>query len=119
MKNRKFRTSVLSPFASNLAAVKYEWVARELLSILLTSTRFIFRCPNDSERFKVQFFLNERPIDFPWCNIGLCDLTKVISTYQRFLEADCSQIYCGGNSAGYAKFSVFLLATVAVLSRIF
>jgi multiple inositol-polyphosphate phosphatase/2,3-bisphosphoglycerate 3-phosphatase len=24
MKNRKFRTSVLSPFASNLAAVKYE-----------------------------------------------------------------------------------------------
>lgn len=69
-----------SPFASNVAVVKYE-------------------CANDLKRFKVQFFLNEKPLNFDWCNIGLCDLDQVIDKYRNFLNTDCSNIYCGGSFA--------------------
>ena len=80
MKYRKFKTSLLSPFASNVAVVKYE-------------------CANDPKRFKVQFFLNEKPLNFDWCNIGLCDLDQVIDRYRNFLNTDCSNYYCGGSFA--------------------
>ncbi|CAO1347101.1 unnamed protein product [Diamesa hyperborea] len=100
MKNRKWRTSVISPFASNLAVVKYD-------------------CPNEPERFKVQFFLNEKPIDFPWCNIGLCDLSKVFETYQKFIDVDCSKIYCGTSTATSLKYSFAFILIAKIISYAF
>lgn len=96
MKYRKFKTSILSPFASNIAIVKYD-------------------CPSDPKRYKIQFFLNERPMNFEWCNIGLCDLEQVIEKYRNFLNADCSNLYCGGNSASSlykTSFSILFIITL-------
>lgn len=79
---------------------------------------FFSSCPNDPERFKVQFFLNERPIEFDWCNIGLCNLSKLVEKYRNFVDADCGSIYCGGNSGVNVKVSAVLLV-VAAVSRLF
>lgn len=76
----------------------------------------LYSCPNDQNRHKVQFFLNERPIDFDWCNIGLCDLSLVLEKYSHFLNADCSSMYCDGNTASYLKMSAALFSFVALLN---
>ncbi|XP_070500459.1 multiple inositol polyphosphate phosphatase 1-like [Chironomus tepperi] len=100
MKNRKFKTSILSPLASNLAVVKYD-------------------CPDDQNRYKVQFFLNERPIDFDWCNIGLCDLSTVLQKFSHFSNSDCANLYCGGNTASYLKLSVALISLATLFNVLF
>lgn len=78
----------------------------------------VFRssCPYDDERHKVQFFLNEKPIEFNWCNVGLCNLSKLVEVYRNYLEADCQKIYCGENSGVSVQNStVLVLALAAVL----
>lgn len=78
-----------------------------------------FSCPYDTERHKVQFFLNEKPIEFNWCNVGLCNLSKLVEVYRNFLEADCKQIYCGGNSGVSVQISAVLVLAVSAVLRFF
>lgn len=73
--NRKFRTSALAPFASNLAVVKYE-------------------CPREVDTDKVVFFLNEQRLNLSWCTDGLCSISQVKETYKHFASADCSETFC-------------------------
>lgn len=86
MMRRKYRTSQLAPFASNLAAIKYE-------------------CPQEVERNKIMFFLNEKPIDFGWCKVGLCDWSDVEEKYKKYVNADCLNTFCT-NSAHSHSFGV-------------
>lgn len=73
MFSRKWKTSVISPFAANVAVVKY-------------------KCPTDS---KVKFFLNERLLRFDWCSSdGICDWSDVHSEYSHFKDAQCEISYC-------------------------
>lgn len=80
MSRRKWKSSEIGPFAANLAAIKYD-------------------CPNENERTKVMFFLNEKPVDLDWCRVGLCSWADVKQHYQHFQTANCEQIFCGGSSA--------------------
>lgn len=77
--DRKWRLSKIAPLASNFAAVKYH-------------------CPNDIESEKVKFFVNEEPIDFDWCNAGLCDLNDVKERYKEYTEANCDEYFCSRSS---------------------
>lgn len=73
MSSRKWKTSVISPFAANVAVVKY-------------------KCPNES---KVKFFLNERVLKLDWCSSdGICDWSNVQSKYSHFKNAQCEISYC-------------------------
>lgn len=73
--DRKWRLSKIAPLASNVAAVKYD-------------------CPNDIESEKVKFFINEEPIDFEWCNNGLCDWSAVKKQYRKYTEVNCDEYFC-------------------------
>ncbi|CAG9767401.1 unnamed protein product [Ceutorhynchus assimilis] len=92
---RMWRTSLISPFAANLAAVLYE-------------------CQNSNQqgnRFKVMFFLNEVPIEeFLGCSVGLCDWATVEQNFLQLVE-DCNvEAYCEGlSSADKIYFSLPLL----------
>lgn len=80
-KRRQFRSSRIDPFSANLVAIAYD-------------------C-DDVERQKVMFFLNEKPLELPWCRVGLCDWSQVEQHYQKYLsEIDCSREFCQQNSAG-------------------
>lgn len=70
--NRKWQTSQLSPFATNVAAVRYD-------------------CASGP---KIQFWLNEKPINFDWCTNGLCDLADVKGKFATLAAATCSSYYC-------------------------
>lgn len=73
MSARKWKTSVVSPFAANVAVVKY-------------------KCSTQS---KVKFFLNERILRLDWCSSdGICDWSNVQSTYSKFKNAQCEASYC-------------------------
>lgn len=80
MSRRKWKVSEIGPFGANLAAIKYD-------------------CPNESERNKVMFFLNEKPVDLDWCRVGLCNWSDVKRHYEHFQTDNCAQTFCGGSSA--------------------
>lgn len=96
MNRRKFRTSELSPFAANLAVIKYD-------------------CPNDNERNKIMFFLNQKPLDFDWCNVGLCNWSDVRHKLAKFESVDCAQTYCDSTGNGSSlKYSLATLLSAFV-----
>lgn len=73
MSSRKWKTSVISPFAANVVVVKY-------------------KCPNAS---KVKFFLNERVLRMDGCSTdGICDWSNIRSKYSHFKDAQCEISYC-------------------------
>lgn len=102
MSRRKWRISEISPFAANLAAIKYD-------------------CPNDNERTKVMFFLNQKPMDFPYCNVGLCNWSDIKRIYQRFDGADCPKTFCKPNDATLSSMSwgALAVATLGVIGQYF
>lgn len=67
MPYRKWSSSRMSPFAGNLAAVRYE-------------------------NNQIKFFLNEELIYFDWCVEGSCDLEDVKRRYKHFRK--CEKIFC-------------------------
>ncbi|PSN48762.1 hypothetical protein C0J52_05187 [Blattella germanica] len=67
MRNRKWRTSFITPFATNLAVV-------------------FFRCEDDS--YKVQFYLGEHLLNFEGCNEGLCDWSYIKDKFGS-ISQDC------------------------------
>lgn len=99
MSRRKWRTSEIAPFASNFAAVKYS-------------------CLNEVEREKIMFFLNEKPLYFDWCKVGLCNLSEIKERYKEYTDANCDEYFCGGgnaaNSLSTYRISVLTLPVIAV-----
>lgn len=72
---RRWAISKISPFATNIVAIKYD-------------------CLNTLEHEKVVFYLNERPLQFDWCQRGLCDLSMVKNQYKYYRNANCSKAFC-------------------------
>ncbi|KAJ8923090.1 hypothetical protein NQ315_001642 [Exocentrus adspersus] len=90
---RKWRTSELSPFAGNLAAILYE-------------------C-RGSEKYKVMFFLNEMPVEFPECSVGLCNWSSVEQKYQGLVKNCNVNDLCSENLASTSSLSYILYAVTA------
>lgn len=102
MTNRKWKTSEICPFGSNVAAVKYH-------------------CPNDSdEKDKVKFFLNQKILNLDWCDPnGVCKLSEVKSRYSVFTNGDCDDIFCtAGGSRSDRLSTKLLLITVFIVTLI-
>lgn len=97
MNLRKYRSSENTPFAANIAAIKYD-------------------CPNDSERTKVKFILNQKPMDLGFCNEGLCNWSDLKRIYAHFDGADCAKMFCSGVSKIYI--SVVVLVVLSVISLV-
>lgn len=95
MLQRKWRLSDLTPFAANFAAVKYD-------------------CPNDVAREKVMFFLNEKPLYFNWCKVGLCSLNEVKERYKEYTDANCDEYFCSGYNSG-STLSTYIVSVLAPL----
>lgn len=89
MSRRKWRLSDITPFSANVAAIKYE-------------------CPNELEREKVMFFLNEKPLHFDWCKVGLCNWSDVRERYKEFTKVNCDDYFCNGSGASNVLASLFV-----------
>lgn len=72
MADRIFLTSKNVPLASNVAAVRYE-------------------CSSGT---KVQFILNERPLQLDWCTNGLCDWEAVKTRFAHINQQYCPTYFC-------------------------
>lgn len=70
---RKWRTSKISPFAANIAVVRY-------------------KCDMND---KVKFFLNEKVLHLDWCTSdGVCDWHDIEHKYSFYANEDCNQVFC-------------------------
>lgn len=93
MQNRKWKSSEISSFASNLAVVKYN-------------------CTPDPI---VKFFLNERPLEFDWCDEkGLCKLSEINKEYSRYKEADCKTYYCSSKAKIVYEIFYIILGLISI-----
>lgn len=72
--NRKWKTSAISPFAANIAIVRYD-------------------CPFEKRNY-VKFFLNEKLLYFDWCDSGMCDWLDVRNKYSYYLHKKCEHVFC-------------------------
>lgn len=97
MANRKWKTSEICPFSSNVAAVKYH-------------------CPNDVEnRDKVKFFLNQKILNLDWCDVnGVCKLSEVLERYSVFRNGDCDQIFCSKSIRLNSQLMLTLIFTLTI-----
>lgn len=96
MENRTWKSSEISPFASNLAIVKYT-------------------CSNKDPL--VKFFLNQKPLALDWCNEDLCTLANFVEKYRVYKEADCQEYFCPQTS-GQSKLiygGVFVIVIVNLI----
>lgn len=120
MMRRKWRSSEVSPFATNLAVIKYGKYQSTFHCISNSFNKFeiVTDCPHDNERSKIMFFLNQKPLDFNWCNVGLCDWSKVQQMYSSFKQRDCLTTYCTEGSAS-SIVPVFTIILFAVAGSIF
>lgn len=70
---RKWRTSRISPFAGNIAVVRYECI----------------------ENDQVKFFLNEKLLHLDWCQTnGACNWQDFKDKYAFYANENCDEIYC-------------------------
>lgn len=77
---RQWRTSLISPMATNIAAIRYN-------------------CPGGEN--EVLFMINEHPLVIPGCQAsGLCKVSHIRERYSRFIGQNCSNLACSYNSSG-------------------
>ena len=76
--------------------------------------KYYFRCPIDAEKYKVIFFLNEKPIDFKWCNVGLCNWSDVKINYQNLIEKNCED-FCMTNTGIKNYLNKFYLTVFTII----
>jgi hypothetical protein len=47
-------------------------------------------------------------------------MSKLVEKYKKFVDGDCQQIYCGGNSGVSVSASIILIATiVTIVTKLF
>lgn len=93
---RQWRISRIDPFSANLVGIAYD-------------------C-EDTEKQKVMFFLNEKPLELSWCRVGLCDWSRVEEHYQKYLSGiDCAREFCQQSNAPKLPTASLLFPSVLVL----
>ncbi|XP_016999889.2 multiple inositol polyphosphate phosphatase 1 [Drosophila takahashii] len=96
LSSRRWKSSLIDPFASNFVAVKYT-------------------CPAELDREKVIFFLNQQAVQLDWCNVGLCKWSDVLEKYKTISEADCADYYCRAGGAAALRSGITGLLAAAIL----
>ncbi|CAH0384074.1 unnamed protein product [Bemisia tabaci] len=86
---REWKTSMIDPFGANLMAVLY-------------------RC-NTGEEYKVIFYQNERVVNYPGCDVGLCSWTYLQNQLRSAFT--CTTDFCNSSSVPKISlvYTVFLL----------
>lgn len=78
MSIRKWKTSDISPFAGNIAVVRY-------------------KCRDTQDQ--VKFYLNEKQLHFDWCKSnGACDWDDVQHRYAFYKNGDCDKLFCSDST---------------------
>lgn len=91
----------MSPFASNVALVKYECGASAA---------------------KVKLFLNQNLVKpkWEWCSSdGVCGFDEFINHYSNYTSADCDKYFCDYKTSGISKITNGVGMFVVAVSVIF
>ncbi|KAJ6641582.1 Multiple inositol polyphosphate phosphatase 1 [Pseudolycoriella hygida] len=92
MNRRKWKSSVISPYASNLVVVKYTCDEEEIVKV----------------------FLNQHELQLDWCENDKCKLKEFIENY-RWMEK-CDETFCPNMAATlYGVFGMVILAVSLIL----
>ncbi|PSN34766.1 Multiple inositol polyphosphate phosphatase 1 [Blattella germanica] len=98
MKNRRWRTSKISSFSTNLAAV-------------------FFKCET-GEMHRVMFFIGEKLYNYKGCNVGLCNWSFVKQKFEHIAN-ECSLDFCSSDWNGAKQIHGSSLSLIVVAVFIF
>ncbi|KAJ8943260.1 hypothetical protein NQ318_017277 [Aromia moschata] len=79
-------------------------------TFLFTNSATMQPCKGN-EQYKVMFFLNEVPVEFPECSVGLCDWSTFQQKFQSTVENCNIESFCSGNSASSHYLNYFAMLT--------
>ncbi|XP_043280384.1 multiple inositol polyphosphate phosphatase 1 [Venturia canescens] len=103
MTKRQFRTSFIAPFNANLVAVFY-------------------RCKNPDAPNKVMFYLQEKPLMFEGCQVGLCDWEYLKNKFSNvFSECDpnfCSNENGSASNRAWSTISVLIPFVIFLMRKV-
>lgn len=97
MKNRKWKSSLISPFATNLAAV-------------------FFRCET-GEAYRVMFFLQEKLYNYKGCNVGLCNWSFIKDKFEK-IGQECNLDFCSKDWNGARQLHAFSWPIIGLITII-
>lgn len=96
---RLWRTSLIDPFAANLAAVFY-------------------KCSQGEEN-QVAFYLNEHIVDYPGCNVGLCPWSFLENKFKSVVQPDsCNLDFCNNSSPSLTPVLAPLIILACVITLV-
>ncbi|KAL3272403.1 hypothetical protein HHI36_013879 [Cryptolaemus montrouzieri] len=73
----------------------------------------LYHCQREN-KYKVMFLLNEEPINFPECSVGLCDWATVEQKF-GYVAQNCNRDFCErGNTANIPVIQKVLLLILAI-----
>ncbi|XP_015111808.1 multiple inositol polyphosphate phosphatase 1 [Diachasma alloeum] len=98
MMRRRWSTSALAPFSSNVVAVFY-------------------RCNDNDARDKVMFYLQGKPLPLEGCQVGLCNW-EYLKTKLGETASQCSEDNCYGRGGSMINQALITLISVFSLSCI-
>lgn len=91
MQYRKFQSSKICPFGSNIAAIKYE-------------------CDDSID--KVLFLHNQKRLNISWCDSGLCNWSDFKLKYSEFISGDCETMFCSSGLTVNLKLSIIFISII-------
>lgn len=98
-KNRLYRSSKLVPYASSLAAIKYNCVLNMTSSSFSASTGISSDVKTIDEPLVV-LMLNQEPFEVPWCKGKyICTLTELTDMFKNSSMKNCPFDICGDEFA--------------------
>lgn len=115
---RLWKSSLVAPMGTNLAVIRYEWVICFWKSFRMLHWYFFFLSCADGDN-DVLFLFNEKPLQIAGCQSnGLCKQSLILQRFSRFLDGDCSELFCS-NVSDWIEWNVNfkLLIKINVLQR--
>lgn len=97
MEKRKFRSSFILPFASNIMAVFYKCIS--------------------GEENQIMFYQNEKVVNYEECNVGLCSWKYIKAKFADIVKPEnCNTDFCTINKNEATRFhQVYWLITLIIL----
>lgn len=74
----------------------------------------LYRCEQE-EPYRVMFFLNEEPVDYPGCAVGLCSWNNIQNTLRQISD-NCNLDFCERGSSSSLQSNYFVLVSVIAVA---
>lgn len=91
-RDRKWRSSIFGPFATNVAAILYKYLKKDKISEK-TSSSNIFSCSDTEDPYQIEVLIGEKPEVVCSGGTTLCSWSEFVEEFEESVQS-CSLDFC-------------------------